>query len=217
MPRTTPSRARRDRHRRQGGDLGHDDVGTAELGVVEGGVGPAAWRSTRRGCPARRSGPSSITRIRSASRIVDSRWAITKTGPVGAQRRHGVLEQQLGAGVDGAGGLVEDQQGRVGEEGPGDRDQLLLAGADVGAFVVDDGVVAVGEAVDEAVDERGPGRLDGSRPRWRRAGRRRCCRGSCPRTARCPGAPSRSRSEGPRDACAAMSTPSRVMRPPSSS
>ncbi len=72
--------------------------------------------------------PSSMTRIRSASRIVVSRCAITKLVRSRAQRRHRVLEQQLGAGVDRAGRLVEDQQRRVGEERPGDRDQLPLPG-----------------------------------------------------------------------------------------
>src|SRR5690554_3828318 len=75
-----------------------------------------------------------------------------EAGAVAAERRHGVLEQQLGARVDRAGGLVEDEQGGVGEERPGDGDELLLASADVAALVVDYGVVAVRQAVHEAVD-----------------------------------------------------------------
>ena len=42
------------------------------------------------------------------------------------KRQHRMLQQQLGAGVDRRGGLVEDQQGRVGEERPSDGHELLL-------------------------------------------------------------------------------------------
>ncbi len=92
--------------------------------------------------------------------MVESRCAIDEAGPVGAQCRHGVLEQGFGPGVDRAGGLIEYEQCRVGEEGAGDRDQLFLPGADVAALVVDHRVVAVGEAVDEPIDEGGLGRLE---------------------------------------------------------
>ena len=47
--------------------------------------------------------------------------------PAGAQRGHRPLDQHLGAGVDRAGRLVEDQDRRVGQERPRDGDQLLLA------------------------------------------------------------------------------------------
>jgi hypothetical protein len=40
-----------------------------------------------------------------------------------------VLHQDLGTSVNRAGGLVEDQQGWIGKECPGDGDQLLLTGA----------------------------------------------------------------------------------------
>ena len=54
-------------------------------------------------------------------RIVESRWAITKL--VRPRRRgvHRLLDQHLGAGVDRARRLVEDQDRRVGEERPRDR------------------------------------------------------------------------------------------------
>src|SRR5699024_5682066 len=45
---------------------------------------------------------------------------------------------------------------RIGEEGAGDGDQLPLPGGDVRALVLDDGVVAVGQGVHEAVHEGGP-------------------------------------------------------------
>ncbi len=115
-----------------------------------------------------------------------------EAGAVGPQPVHGFLDLDLGAGVDGAGGLVEDEDGRVGEEGPGDGQQLLLAGADVVGFLVDERVVPVGERVDEPVDVGGPGRVEDLLLASLRGCRRRCCRGWCRRTARCPAAPSRS-------------------------
>ena len=177
-------------------------VGPGVLVVVERHHGTARCRAARRrrrrraarrGCPARRSAPSSITRIRSASRIVESRWAITKLVRSRAQRGHRLLDQHLGAGVDRAGRLVEDQQRRVGEERPGDRDQLLLAGADVAALLVDARCRSRRAASARSGRRRSPGPPRGSAPRWRRGCRRRCCRGSCRRTARCPAAPCRSR------------------------
>ncbi len=82
--------------------------------------------------------PSSMTRIRSASRIVDSRWAMTKDVRSARKRGHRVLQQELGAGVDRGRRLVEDQQRRIGQERAGDRDELPLAGRQAGALLVDD-------------------------------------------------------------------------------
>ena len=64
------------------------------------------------------------------------------------------------SGVDRTGGLVEDQDRRVRQERAGDGEQLLLAGAQRGALVVEHGVVPVGERVHEAVDVRRPGGLE---------------------------------------------------------
>ena len=47
-----------------------------------------------------------------------------------------------GLAVEVAGGLVADQQGRVGDDGAGDGDALLLAAGELGRFVL----LAVGEA-----------------------------------------------------------------------
>ena len=65
--------------------------------------------------------------------VADRREAVRddEARAVGPQRRHGVLDEQLGARVDRARRLVEDEQRRVGEERAGDRDELLLAGRDV--------------------------------------------------------------------------------------
>ena len=68
-----------------------------------------------------------------------------EAGAVGAQGGHGVLDEHLGPRVDRARRLVEDEDRRVGQERSGDRHQLPLAGAEIAALVVDDGVVAVGK------------------------------------------------------------------------
>ena len=47
--------------------------------------------------------------------------------------------------VDRRGGVVEDQDPRVGEERPGQRDALALAARQREAPLADDGVVAVGQ------------------------------------------------------------------------
>ena len=162
-----------------------------ELAAVQVVVEAAARRAARRACPARRSRPWSITRIVSASRIVESRWAMTKRRPALHQPGHRPLDEHLGARVDRARRLVEDEDRRVGQEGPGDRQQLLLARRHVRRVVVDDGVVAVGQRAHEVVDVGRLGRGEDLAPRSRPRGRRRCSRGSCRGTARCPGGPSR--------------------------
>ena len=48
----------------------------------------------------------------------------------------------LGRGVDRRGGVVEDEDARVGEEGPGQGDALALAARQREAPLADDGVVA---------------------------------------------------------------------------
>ena len=63
----------------------------------------------------------------------------------------GCLDTHLGAGVDGGGGLVQNQHRGQTEHHAGDAEQLLLALADVAAVLGDDGVVALGQAADEAV------------------------------------------------------------------
>ena len=64
---------------------------------------------------------------------------------------HAVLHQLLGAGIDGARGLVEDEHRRVDHGGAGDGYQLALALGEVRAVAGEHRVVAVGQAADEAV------------------------------------------------------------------
>jgi hypothetical protein len=68
--------------------------------------------------------------------------------PDRAQRR---VDPLLDPGVDGAGGIVEDEDGRVDEERPGERDPLALATRERQAPLPDRRGVAVGQAHDELV------------------------------------------------------------------
>ncbi len=52
-------------------------------------------------------------------------------GAPGGQGRQCLFSLAFGPGVDAGGGLVHDQHGRVGEGGPGQADQLALAGRQV--------------------------------------------------------------------------------------
>ena len=70
----------------------------------------------------------------------------------------GALHQDLGAGVDVARGLVQDEHLRPGEHDAGDAEQLALAGGD-GLVAVEHRVVAPGQAADEAVGKGLAGRF----------------------------------------------------------
>src|SRR5690606_9647266 len=61
----------------------------------------------------------------------------------------GLLDQVLGGGVDGAGGVVEHEDRRVGQQRPRDGQPLALAAGQGDAALADDGVVAVVELADE--------------------------------------------------------------------
>ena len=61
------------------------------------------------------------------------------------------LDHGLGFGVQGAGGLVEDEDARVGKDGAGDGEALALAAGELDAALADDSVVLLGEAFGEFV------------------------------------------------------------------
>ena len=92
-----------------------------------------------------------------------------------------LLDAPLGVHVDVRGRLVEHQDPRVGDQRARERDELALAGRELHAALADLGVVAVLAARDELVARRprAPPRSTSSSRRVA-AGRRRCCRGSCP-------------------------------------
>src|SRR5688500_12767076 len=79
----------------------------------------------------------------------------------GAARRDVVqrlLDRRLGAAVEGAGRLVEDQDRRGLEQGAGDGDALLLAARQLETALADLRLVAVGQAGGAIVDRRAPRR-----------------------------------------------------------
>ena len=90
-------------------------------------------------------GRPSITTIRSAWVIVLRRWAMTKVvrslQQVGQRR----LDELLALGVEVAGGLVEDEDLRVGEDRAGDAEALPLPAGELEAALADERVVALGE------------------------------------------------------------------------
>ena len=74
------------------------------------------------------------------------------------QSVHTGLDNGLGVGVDGGGGLVQNHHRRVSHSGPGNGQQLPLALAQVGAVAGEGRVIALGQAGDEIV---GAGQLGG--------------------------------------------------------
>src|ERR1700744_3474322 len=80
-------------------------------------------------------------------------------GPAFGKGVERLLHGPFGLGVEGAGRLVQDQDARVPEQGPGDRDPLLLAAGEPVPAGADHGVVPVGQADDEVVDLGRAGRV----------------------------------------------------------
>ena len=68
------------------------------------------------------------------------------------------LDEVVGAGVDAGGGLVQDQDAGVDQDGPGDGEALALAAGEAHPPLADQGVVALRELGDEVVRVRRPRR-----------------------------------------------------------
>jgi hypothetical protein len=73
-------------------------------------------------------------------------------GAVGRQGVDGLLDGVLGAGVQGAGRLVEDEDRRVAQDRAGDGQALLLTAGEAVSALADDRVVPVGQGRDVFVD-----------------------------------------------------------------
>ena len=71
----------------------------------------------------------------------------------------GLLDADLRAGVDGGGGLVQNQHGRQAQHYPGNAQQLLLPLGNGAAILPDDRVIALGKPLDKAVGVGGLGGL----------------------------------------------------------
>ena len=78
-------------------------------------------------------------------------------GAPAQQALDGVLDELLGAGVDGAGGLVQHEDARIAQHGAGEGDQLLFAGGEAVAALADVGEVAAVELVYDGVGGDGLG------------------------------------------------------------
>src|SRR5579862_1870958 len=76
-------------------------------------------------------------------------------GAAAHQVAEGYLHERFAFGVECGGGFVEDEDGRVFEDGAGDGEALTFASGETEAFFADDGVVTVGHAQDEVVRECG--------------------------------------------------------------
>ncbi len=70
------------------------------------------------------------------------------------------VDDGLGLGVERAGGLVEDEDLRVGDQRPGDGEALALAARQVRRALIDLGLVASGQLLDELFGAGEPGRVD---------------------------------------------------------
>lgn len=78
-------------------------------------------------------------------------------GPPGHDGAQRLVDLVLDAGVDGGGGVVEEEQPGVGEDGPGEGDALALAAGEGEPVFADGRVVAVGQVGDEPVGLGGAG------------------------------------------------------------
>src|ERR1039458_1229171 len=76
--------------------------------------------------------------------------------PPGHNRAEGVMYRLFDLGIDGAGGIIEDQDAGVVEDRAGQGDTLTLPSRESEASLADDGVVAAGEGGDEVMSLRGP-------------------------------------------------------------
>lgn len=74
-----------------------------------------------------------------------------KRGAAGHQPLQGRLHLGLALGIEGAGGLIEQQDRGVLQEGAGDRDTLALAAGEARPGLAHRGVVALGQGQDEVV------------------------------------------------------------------
>ena len=94
---------------------------------------------------------SSISTTRSASAIVAGRWAMISVVRPCITSASARADLVLLRGVDRGGGVVEDQDTRVGEDRAGDRQPLALATRQREAVLAEQRVVAVGQLADEVV------------------------------------------------------------------
>lgn len=74
-----------------------------------------------------------------------------KAGPSLHQLKHGALNLLFCAGIDGTGRFVQDQDGRIRQDRPGNGQKLPLPLAEIAPVFRKDGVVAIRQADDEGM------------------------------------------------------------------
>src|SRR5699024_1713503 len=72
-------------------------------------------------------------------------------GGLGDELPEALADQRVGAGIDGRSGVVQNQDLGLLQQGAGDAQTLFLAARDVGAALLDPGVILLGELLDELV------------------------------------------------------------------
>ena len=95
--------------------------------------------------------PSSSTAMRLARRMVEEAMRDDDHGAALHQVGQRGLHQRLALGIERRGGFVENENGRVLEDGAGNGHALALAAGEAEAFLADDGVVALRHAQNEIV------------------------------------------------------------------
>src|SRR2546423_193742 len=133
-----------------------ESMSGAELHVVQAPV-QAAGRKQRVVRPALHQ--PSVGEDDDQVRVPHGREAVRdhEHGTVRHEAVDRLLHQALGLGVESARRLVEDQERRVAQQGPGDRDALALPAGEPRAPLAQQRVVALRELGDELVGVRGPG------------------------------------------------------------
>ena len=72
-------------------------------------------------------------------------------GAAGHDAVHRLEDFVLGPGIDRGGGIIEDKDGRIEQDGSGEGEALALAAGKVAAILMKEGVVAQGQLFDELV------------------------------------------------------------------
>ncbi len=96
--------------------------------------------------------------------VADRRESVRddERGAVGEQQPQGRVDLSFGADVDRRGRLVEDQDSRICQERPRERDELSLAEREAGSAFLQLRLVTVLELLDEVVGADGLRRIDDS-------------------------------------------------------
>src|SRR5215212_419361 len=129
--------------------------GAAELGPVQVGVEPAGGEQL--GVGALLDDPAAVD-DQDPVGVDDGRQPVgdDQAGPALEGGGQGPLDLHLGLGVEVGGGLVEDDDGRVGQQQPGDGQALLLPARQPVAALADHRLPPFGQAFDQVQDPGPP-------------------------------------------------------------